>query len=398
MKSLLTALMLVVAGNVHSDYAEMNEKILELGSLTNAPAVQDAGKTSGAMKAIFFDSLPLNGKPTKVFAWIGVPEVSAGKKVPGVVLLHGGGGTAFKEWVELWNSHGFAAIAIATEGQTDERDEENSRPWKRHEWSGPAKKQTYADTNLPLEEQWTYHASAATILANSLLRSLPEVDENKIGLMGISWGGILTSTVMGIDARFAFVIPVYGCGHLFDSENQYGDATRDNEIYKNVWDPMVRMARAKMPALWLSWPQDTAFSLESQAKSYRAMSGDYMVSLIPRMQHGHASAWKKPDSYAFAKSVVETGRPWGEMIRGGINGNRAEAEFRSDIAPEKALLVSTTGTGFTGTRKWIETPAEFKQKNGHWVATATLPEKTTAWFINLTCDSLTLSSEFQTID
>ena len=36
--------------------------------------------------------------------------------------MHGGGGTAFKEWVERWNNHGFAAISIAVEGQTDEKD------------------------------------------------------------------------------------------------------------------------------------------------------------------------------------------------------------------------------------------------------------------------------------
>ncbi|MFA5689112.1 MAG: acetylxylan esterase [Kiritimatiellales bacterium] len=399
MTSLFVALMFFATGNVLSDYTEMKEKILALGSLTNAPAVQDAGKTCGAMKAVFFDLLPLNGKPVKVFAWVGVPDVSAGKKVPGIVLLHGGGGTAFKEWVELWNSHGFAAIAIATEGQTDEPNEEDSRLWKRHEWSGPAKKQTYADIDRPLEEQWIYHASTATILANSLLRSLPEVDETNVGLMGISWGGVLTSTVMGIDSRFAFAIPVYGCGHLFDSENNFSAAMRDNEMYKNVWDPMVRMNRATMPALWLSWPEDAYFSPISQAKTYRAMTGKYMVSLIPGMGHSHPKGWNLPDSYVFAKSIVETGRPWGGMISAGANGNRAEVIFHSDIAPENALLVSTTDAGFTGDRKWIETPAEFKQKNGNWIATAILPENTTtAWFINLVCNGLTLSSEFQTVD
>jgi len=33
-----------------------------------------------------------------------------------------------------------------------------------------------------------YHAHADTMLANSLLRALPEVDANKIGVMGVSWG------------------------------------------------------------------------------------------------------------------------------------------------------------------------------------------------------------------
>jgi hypothetical protein len=37
-----------------------------------------------------------------------------GRKVPGIVLLHGGGGTAFESWVKLWVDRGYAAIAIDT--------------------------------------------------------------------------------------------------------------------------------------------------------------------------------------------------------------------------------------------------------------------------------------------
>ena len=43
--------------------------------------------------------------------------------------------------------------------------------------------------------------------------------------MGVSWGGVITSTVMGIDSRFAFAIPTYGCGHMADAENHWGAAS-----------------------------------------------------------------------------------------------------------------------------------------------------------------------------
>jgi hypothetical protein len=55
---------------------------------------------------------------------------------------------------------------------------------------------------------------APTVLANSLLRSLPQVDAEKVSLMGISWGGVIASTVAGIGPRFAFAIPTYGCGQV----------------------------------------------------------------------------------------------------------------------------------------------------------------------------------------
>ena len=113
-----------------------------------------------------FDWAP--GFRPRVFAWLGLPENCSGK-VPGVVLVHGGGGTAFKEWVQKWTAQGFAAISIAVEGQTDENLGTVSSPiWKKHEWAGPARVGRYDDSAEPLADQWMYHAAADTILATSL--------------------------------------------------------------------------------------------------------------------------------------------------------------------------------------------------------------------------------------
>jgi cephalosporin-C deacetylase-like acetyl esterase len=155
-------------------------------------------KPDGTVRAIFYDALPWQGKPTRVFAWIGLPAKRDGK-VPGMVLVHGGGGTAYKEWVQKWNAQGFAAISIAVEGQTDvnENKTKGRSSWERHAFAGPARDGIFADTKLPMKEQWMFHALADTMLANSLLRALPEVDTSKIGVTGISWGGVITSTEIG---------------------------------------------------------------------------------------------------------------------------------------------------------------------------------------------------------
>src|SRR5690606_6700608 len=69
-------------------------------------------------------------------------------------------------------------------------------------------------TAAETHDMWTYHAVAAVVRGHSLLRSLPEVDKNRIGITGISWGGYLTCIVAGIDTRFKVAVPVYGCGFL----------------------------------------------------------------------------------------------------------------------------------------------------------------------------------------
>ena len=393
-------LLLLLAATLSATPADDRKVVLGLvDTCAQAPKVHEAEgfKPDGTVRAIFYDALTWQGKPTRVFAWIGLPAKRDGK-VPGMVLVHGGGGTAYKEWVQKWNTQGFAAISIAVEGQTDVNENKvKGRPsWARHAFAGPARDGTFADTKLPLKEQWMYHALADTMLANSLLRSLPEVDAAKIGVMGISWGGVITSTVVGLDARFAFGIPTYGCGHLFDAENHWGRALHDNVGYKQVWDGLNYADRVKMPVLWLSWPQDAHFPLGCQAEHYRQTPGPRMISLITKMGHSHPAGWNPPDSYAFAKSVVETGKPWGNSPSATSKDGHAIAVFHSSKPITKAVLVSTTDKGFTGTRKWVETPAA-AASGGGTTASAPLPPGTTAWYINAYADKLTLTSDYQEI-
>ena len=50
-----------------------------------------------------------------------------------------------------------------------------------------------------------------------MLATRPEVDRERIGITGISWGGYLTCIVAGIDDRLKCAVPVYGCGFLGDN-------------------------------------------------------------------------------------------------------------------------------------------------------------------------------------
>ena len=342
---ILTAMLRTLS--VQADYRTEELKIRALAELTNAPVVRNEKEQivsigAGELKTIYFDALMYAEKPTRVYAWIGIPEgASPSHKVPGIVLVHGGGGTAFKEWVEKWNAHGYAAISIAVEGQIDEREigkpgDTRRNRWKKHPWSGPARTGIYGDADKPIEEQWMYHAVADAILANSLLRSLSQVDSTKVGLMGISWGGIIASTVIGIDDRFAFAIPTYGCGNLSQVANHYGRALGNNDLYKKVWDPVLRLKKVKIPTLWLSWPEDL-FPLDKQASCYRTVSGPYMVCLIPGMRHGHQAGWKPPDSYAFADSVVKEGKPWARQISSRTEGRQFTVIFESSRPLDEAL-------------------------------------------------------------
>ncbi len=376
------------------DGARLRAQVAALAELTPPPAVHAAGSfaAAGTMKPLFFEGLPYRGKPTRVFAWLGLPAGRNGK-VPGIVLVHGGGGTAFKEWVQKWNEQGFAAISIAAAGQPDERipGAPPGAQWQRHAAAGPARTGIYGDSAEPLADQWMYHAVAGVVLANSLLRSLPEVDASRVGVCGISWGGIITSTVVGIDSRFAFGIPVYGCGALDRAPNQYGRALADLPMYREVWEPLLRLPRATMPLLWLTGPRDAHFPLEVQQASYRAAPGPRMVSVPFDMKHSHPAGWNPPDSYAFAKSIVETGRPWARELSHENRDGAARVAFEVARAVRGATLVAKGGGD------WAQTAANLEIAPGRAVASAPLPAGTTAYYFNLAADGLTLSSELQTV-
>lgn len=394
MSRIVCILLMCVAGVARAeDFAQKRAEVLALGELTTAPAMMDAEEfeSKNGIRAIYFDALDYEGKPTKVFAWLGIPEARTGK-APGIVLVHGGGGTAFRQWVKKWNERGFAAIAIAHEGQVERR--ESKRKWAKHKWPGPWRRGHYKDSKKPLQDQWMYHAVADSILANSLLRSQPEVEEEKVGIMGVSWGGVITSTVMGIDSRFAFAIPTYGCGHMADAENHWGAALSKNAFYRKVWDPVHYLPRAKMPTLWFSWPEDHHFPLDAQAASYRAMSGDFMVSLLPGMKHSSSASWNPPDSYAFAESIIRDGEPWSRQLDSQFDDGSLVVTFATSKPLNRAVLISTTDSGFTGNRKWVESKAKLDRSDESWVVTANLPQETTACFVNAKAGDLTVSSEY----
>lgn len=86
------------------------------------------------------------GKETKVFAYyaspatIGVGSSETGD-FPGIVLVHGGGGTAFRIWALEWAERGYAAIAMDLGGDQPLPTDQQDNPWgskrSRMETGGP---------------------------------------------------------------------------------------------------------------------------------------------------------------------------------------------------------------------------------------------------------------------
>jgi hypothetical protein len=371
------------------------------------PAFVDADDADGAepyyltsrtgkrfyIRPIYFEALPYRDSNTctRVFGWLSTPVIEEGiapsdiQQVPAVVLVHGGGGTAFKDWNNKWAKNDFASISIAHEGQTDARPKKGSNAfknmykfWATHLWAGPYRRGgAYSDAISPFGEQWMYHAVADTILANNLLRSLPEINSEQIGITGVSWGGVILSTAIGFDNRFAFAISGYGCGSLSDSlshmgyQLQYRQGIKDQ--YDRVWDPLLRLKNVTMPSLWISWPQERHFPMPDLAITYNTIpeSSTVVPVLIPHLGHSHGYIYNREENYEFAKSVLSEGAAWAKQIQEKIFilGSEGSPPPRAqDLAPESSLdplpsSGSERGTGNTDPTEPVlgggDTPPQF---------------------------------------
>jgi cephalosporin-C deacetylase-like acetyl esterase len=341
------------------------------------------------VKALWFAGVPYKGKPTRVFAYYSAPaSAGGGQKVPAMVLIHGGGGTAFAEWVRMWNARGYAAIAMDTTGAIPQKSVDAKTLWnparKRTEFSGPAGWGDFANVDLAPEDQWTYHAVAAAIRAHSLLRSFPEVDARRIGVTGISWGGYLTSIVAGIDSRFRFAAPVYGCGFLGEDSawlKNFAELGKERAArWLSLWDPSQYLGRAKMPMLWLNGTNDFAYPPPSWKKSHRLPKGQRTLAFRVRMQHGHPPGAKPEEIFYFADSILRKGPRPARVRAEGFEGGKAWLRFHKPPQPVvRAELAYTRDSGRWQERKWETIASELTGDR----ATAAVPADATAYFLNL---------------
>ena len=341
------------------------------------------------VESLFFDGLPYDGKPTRVYAYFGMPSIPVDGPVPGIVLVHGGGGTAFAKWVRLWNSRGYAAIAMDLNGCVPVGVYGS---WNHHEWGGPsgisAADIGLLDTiDLPVNDQWYYHAVAAVIRAHSLLRSIEGVDKDRIGVTGLSWGGYTVCIVAGIDARFRFAVPVYGCG--FIEEMSFWTPQFENlgvqrrARWADLWDPRQYLPGASMPMLWVTGTNDFAYPLASFQRSYRIASGPRTLCIRIRMPHGHDGPGENPaEIHAFADSMVGQGPPLAQVTSQVLEGSQLRATYTGPVGIESAELVYTLSDNDNWEqREWQSAPT-ILDREAHTV-NAHIPCGVTTAFLNL---------------
>lgn len=339
------------------------------------------------VKSIFLAGPDFDGKQTRTFAWYGIPEGATEENpVPGIVLVHGGNGSAYSPWVKMWNDRGFAAIAIDMFGGIPAKDGaivNFDRQAPRYEYSTPGITDTFQRADEAPQYQWPYFAIASIISANSFLSSLEGVAAGRIGITGISWGGYATTLAASFDSRFKFAVPVYGCGGFMENTYLVPETISISKLkqWVSLWEPDTYLANAKMPFLWVNGTADAAFNLKLWSNSASLTQKAYRAIRI-NMPHGQTEGMNIPEILPFAKAMVSgTEFPGFTKIKIDDEGERLGAKWNSSAKIKSAQLIATRAAECWNDCLFRAYPAKLNKENGTVIGN--LPEGWTAAYLNL---------------
>ncbi len=366
----------------------------DLKQLSEVPAFEWVDQKS-SVRSLFYPGEPYNGQPTRVFAYYASPTTLAelpakdDRSFPAAVLIHGGGGTAFREWAELWAKRGYAAIAMDLAGHRPNEGQNAHQPANRTRLpdGGPDQgdDEKFGGVDKPATEQWSYHAVAAVIRGHSLIRSFPEVDAKQTAVTGISWGGYLTCIVAGLDNRFQAAVPVYGCGYLHDNSvwlprfEKFSPEQRQRWV--TLWDPSKYLPAVSMPILFVNGTNDFAYPLDSYMKSFDAVPGKKQLRVSVNLPHGHPPGWAPTEIGLFIDQHLGRGGALPIVTDPKIENGRARVSVKSETKLKQAALHYTTDGDAINKRTWKTTAAMI---DGNAITAEAAPADATVWFITVT--------------
>ncbi|MBQ4086643.1 MAG: acetylxylan esterase [Clostridia bacterium] len=333
------------------------------------------------VSAILYNGLPYLGEETQVFAYMGIPaSASAENPVPAVVLIHGNASRLYPSWVKKWVDRGYAAIACYMVDTNESLDPEI-------EYAKGIRKPNgyYMDINNPLEDQYMYHAVSKAILAKNLMAAIPEVDETKIGITGISNGGMVSSYAIGVDPGFAFAVPVYNSGYL--NEGGVNKGLSGNRL---LWDAKNVLSNVTIPTLFINGHAATMYAIDQSTLSAKAVKNS-VISFQHGVIHSQPVGEDIPEIFAFADSVVKNGSPFPTVGTVSLENNTASFRYQSENNISKIRLIYNTSgivynsSNSTSATEWAQ-PVEISVPADGNVS-AVLPGGTKGFYFELTDDS-----------
>jgi dienelactone hydrolase len=333
---------------------EAPEKYWDFSKLKDAPKYEKVNFKDSKfpnLETIMFEGMAVEGKPAPVFAYVGYPQSPVPQGgFPSIVLVHGGGGTAFPRHVRFWNEKGFAVIALDWYNQRPIVN--NNKVVKRVPLAGGKRQEHVVIVGN-------------VILCTSLLRTLPKVNPDKIALVGLSWGSWYGAMVASVDPRLKGVIEIY-----------LGDRKTDKSFINGRF-----LHAARVPMYWVAGTNDRFATPESLQRAFDECPTIQNKSLVIELPHGDGGVTFE-SCVRMADYFLKGAPPLPKLGKAVLEKGIVTADILQEGKGIKyAVLCYTTSSKekISHKRKWESVPAQVKGKR----VSAKLPSGTFQCFLSV---------------
>ena len=246
-------------------------------------------KANIKVEEVYYYSRPFLRNPVKIFGYFCYPI--SPKKLPAILLSHGGGGTASLPRALHWAQRGYAVLAIDLPGKGENR-------WTSRSTGPDMIVANLLRTQPDLSYNYLVHAVAAARNGITFLTQRKEVDANRIGMIGLSWGGVITLLTNGQDKRLKAAVNVFGAGFIPEgctwNDLFVAKPAHDKELWNNYLDPKNFLASQHAPILFITGTNDHCYYLPTFQKSYLEVKVDKNIWLIPNLRHRFLASAQNP--------------------------------------------------------------------------------------------------------
>lgn len=332
-------------------------------------------------------------------------------KLPALLVLHGGGGNAEERRAIGWARRGYVALASELPGIGSPEKLQSLGPFRREKYGAGH----FRVINGDVTTCGIFDAVVAGLKGLALLRSQPDVDRSRVGIVGVSWGGYMTTMLCGlagrrVDAAFS----VYGCGY-YDRGSSGGNNLEKlgDPVARDAWlrwlDAGRRAKGIRCPIFFAAAADDFFFFPPAVMATYEDISSPKNLVFAPNVSHainlpGGTRGWNN-DTW------VDMEVPWFDRH---LRGNGAEfpamtaTEARREGDGIRVGFAVTRAATITNTAVWYTADAAPWPKK-QWLQRATernsalLPVTNAAqaihWFaVASDARPVTVSTPLQTVD
>jgi cephalosporin-C deacetylase-like acetyl esterase len=340
--------------------------------LTNIPSVSqvisttDSGTGTAAISTKRFTFKSKDGVNT-IYAIMAYPKAAG--VYPGILMYHGGGGTAegLVNTLKTYAALGYVTMALDEPGIASIANSSSysTGPWKSV-GPGEGPKLNVAGG---IQNSTLYDAIIGSIEAFNLLSSQPNVDAQKMAVTGTSWGGYLTTFTAGLlGSRVKAAYSTWGCGFYETGSFWSNSIAQMPSHYKSDWltylDAGRRAKDITAPYFIEQATNDTYFWPEAVSATLNAITGTKNHVTMANLNHATLSssaAMKQRYMNYYLKGV---GSPFAAInitssdmqLDGSLKINM-NVSLPAGVSLSSVQLYYSVPTSTWQTRNWIELPA-----------------------------------------